>query len=246
MLSKAIILAAGVGSRLRPLTDACPKCLLEVGGRPIIDHLMDGLQRAGITDVVVVIGYHGEQLREHCGARVRYITNPRFEETNSLYSLWLARNELVSGALVLNSDVLVPSALIERLLRAPAPDGVLVERGTGFLPEDMKVMLRGAAVVDFGKTLPPERSHAHNVGIAKFSPAGGGRLATCLERLVATGHENDWVPLAFREFGTHWPLIAVATDGAPWIEIDFADDLERARRDIEPALAAFEASVAAI
>jgi hypothetical protein len=67
----------------------------------------------------------------------------------------------------------------------------------------MKVMLRGTDVVDFGKDLPPQRAHAHNVGVAKFTEAGARRLVDCLDRLVASGHENDWVPVAFREFASH-------------------------------------------
>ena len=184
----------------------------------------------------MVVGYCGAQIRAHLGPAARYIENPRFERTNSLYSLWLARDELMTGALVMNSDVLAPPLLFERLLRSTAPDAVLVERGEGFDAEDMKVMLRGDDVVDFGKGLPPEHAHAHNVGVAKFSETGGRRLANCLEGLVASGHENDWVPVAFREFASHWPLKAVTTDGLPWIEIDYGHDLTRARLDVQPAI----------
>jgi len=242
-LNKAIILAAGVGSRLRPLTDDRPKCLLEVGGRMIIDHQVNALRRFGISDVIVVVGYCGDQIRQHLGDRVRYIDNERYERTNSLYSLWLAREELLPGSLILNSDVLAPPLLFERLLQAPAPDAILAERGDAFEAEDMKVMLDGGRVVDFGKDLPPERAHAHNVGVAKFSAEGASRLVDCLERLVATGHENDWVPVAFREFASHWPLSAVTTDGLPWIEIDYVADLTRARLEIAPALLALESAV---
>jgi choline kinase len=104
----------------------------------------------------------------------------------------------------------------------------------------MKVMLNGSYVVDFGKELAGDRAHAHNVGMAKFSGEGGTRLIDCLEHLVATGHENDWVPVAFREFASRWPLTAVTTDGLPWIEIDFAEDLARARLEIEPAILAID------
>jgi choline kinase len=245
MLTKAIILAAGSGSRLRPLTDACPKCLLDVGGHAIIDRQVEALTRFGVTDIVVVVGYLADEIRKYCGHSVRYIDNTRFAATNSLYSLWLARHELTSGTVVLNSDVLVPALLIERLLLSPAPDAILVERGNNFLAEDMKVTLRGEEVVDFGKGIPPERAHAHNVGIAKFSASGGRELVSCLDQLVASGHENDWAPRAFLEFGRWSPLIAVPTNGLPWIEIDYADDLERARLEIEPAIAALEASLAA-
>jgi choline kinase len=244
-VTKAIILAAGVGSRLRPLTDHRPKCLLEVGGRTLIDHQVATLQRYGITDVVVVVGYCGDQIRRHLGGRVRYIDNERYESTNSLYSLWLAREDLLSGALILNSDVFAQPLLFDRLLQSVASDAILVERGDAFEAEDMKVMLNGSYVVDFGKDLSRERAHAHNVGVAKFSGEGASRLADCLEHLVATGHENDWVPVAFREFASHWALAAVATDGLPWIEIDYVEDLTRARLEIEPAILALDSVVSA-
>jgi L-glutamine-phosphate cytidylyltransferase len=242
-INKAIILAAGNGSRLRPLTNDRPKCLLDVDGHPLIDHQLDALRPLGVTDVVVVVGYCGAQIRRHVGGAARYVENVRWASTNSLYSLWLARDELGSGALILNSDVLAPNALFERLVHSPAPDAVLVQRGSGFEAEDMKVMLRGVEVVDFGKDLPPERAHAHNVGVAKFSVAGGRRLAECLDLLVAHGHDNDWVPVAFRAFASEWPLIAVATDGLPWIEIDYAADLDRARLVVQPAIRALGVAV---
>jgi choline kinase len=245
VVTRAIILAAGVGSRLRPLTDDRPKCLLEVKGRTLIDHQISALGLEGISDVTVVVGYRGDLIRRHLAEGVRYIDNRRYEHTNSLYSLWLAREELLSGALILNSDVLAPPLLFDRLLHSPARDAILVERGNRFEPEDMKVMLNGSLVLDFGKDLHGKRAHAHNVGVAKFSREGGARLADCLERLVATGHENDWAPVAFREFARHWPLTAVATDGLPWIEIDFAEDLTRARLEVGPAILALDGVVTA-
>jgi len=244
-VTKAIILAAGVGSRLRPLTDDLPKCLLEVGGLTLIDRQVQTLARCGVTDVIAVVGYRSDRMRKHLGDHVRYVDNERYETTNSLYSLWLARDELVSGTLILNSDVLAVPLLFERLLQSPAPDAILVERGDAFEPEDMKVMLNGSLVLDFGKHLPRERAHAHNVGVAKFSIEGAARLADCLERLVATGHENDWVPVAFREFAMQWPLTAVATEGLPWIEIDYVADLTRARLEVEPAIVGLESAVPA-
>jgi choline kinase len=242
-LNKAIVLAAGVGSRLRPFTADRPKCLLEVGGRTLLDRQLDALRQCGVTDVTVVVGYCGDQIRTRFGGSLRYVANERYEQTNSLYSLWLARQELASGALILNSDVLAPRRLFERLLASPAPDAILVELGNAFEPEDMKVRLNGRQVVDFGKHLPAEQSHAHNVGVAKFSADGARHLGDCLERLITTGHENDWAPAAFRQFATRWPLMAVDTDGLPWIEIDFVEDLVRARVDIEPTLLAVENTV---
>lgn len=190
---------------------------------------------------MVVVGYRGDLIRKHLGSRARYVENARFEATNSLYSLWLARDELRSGSLVLNSDVLAPPALFARLLESEAADAIVVERGSGFEAEDMKVTLEGERAVDFGKDLPADRSHAHNVGVAKFSQVGGRHLADSLTHLVETGHENDWVPVAFREFAVQWPLAVVATEDLPWIEIDYPADLSRARLAIQPAIAALSA-----
>jgi choline kinase len=244
-VTKAIILAAGACTRLRPLTDDRPKCLLEVGGRTLIERQVETLAAFGVSDVIAVVGYRGDRVRQRLGRRIRYVENERYARTNSLYSLWLARDELVPGALILNSDVLAAPPLFERLLRSPAPDAVLVERGEHFEAEDMKVTLNGSHVLDFGKELPGELAHAHNVGVAKFSGTGALRLAGCLERLVAAGHENDWVPFAFREFARKWPLEAVGTEGLPWIEIDYVEDLARARLEVEPAILAADSAVAA-
>ena len=243
--TKAIILAAGSGSRLRPLTSDVPKCLLEVSGRTLLEHQLDALGRCGITDVVAVVGFRGDRIRQKAGAALRYIENERFASTNSLYSLWLAREELAHGFCVLNSDVLATPRLFERLLTAAAADGVLVELGRDFEPEDMKVTLLDGRVVDFGKDLPADRAQAHNVGVAKFGAAGATRLVRCLDRLVASGHENDWAPVAFRAFAGESPLAAIATDGLPWIEIDYPADLARARAEVAPAIEALEHAVSA-
>ncbi|MCC7009784.1 MAG: phosphocholine cytidylyltransferase family protein [Acidobacteria bacterium] len=238
-VTKAIILAAGVGSRLRPLTNDRPKCLLEVGGRTLLERQLAALESAGVNDVVVVVGYQAAAIRESLGPHVRYVENDRYEATNSLFSLWLARKELVGGAVILNSDVLAAPQLYRQLLDTPDPDAILVEVGTTFEAEDMKVELRGRQIVDFSKVLPPARAHAHNVGMAKFSD-GAERLVGCLDKLVAANHENDWAPAAYKAFASQWPLIAVPTNGLPWIEIDFVGDLRRARIEIEPAIARLE------
>lgn len=236
----AIILAAGVGSRLRPLTADRPKCLIEVGGRTLLARQLESLRRAGVHEVTIVAGYRSDQVRACVNGSAEVIESPRFEETNSLYSLWLAREHLRRGAVVLNSDVLAPVALFERLVSAPAEAAVLVDRQDHFEAEDMKVTLEGQRIVDFGKELPPDRAHAHNVGMAKFGPIGGARLVDCLDRLVAAGHENDWAPAAYREYAASWELAAVPTDGLPWIEIDYLEDLQRAREQIAPAIVALE------
>lgn len=234
--TRAIILAAGRGSRLRPYTDDRPKCLIEIDGRTLIDRQIESLAECGVSDVVAVIGYQADVVRRVVGGRVRYIENRRYRETNSLYSLWLAADELREGAFVINSDVLAAPLLFERLFRADAADAVLVDRDQTCGVEQMRVTIRDGLVVDFGKNLRVERCHGENVGLVKFGMEGACRLRESLTRLVETGHENDWAPFAFRDVARRWPLHAVATDGDPWIEIDDPGDLTRACLDIAPAI----------
>ena len=226
--ARAIVLAAGRGSRLSPYSDDRPKCLIEIEGRTLIDRQIASLADCGVTDVVAVIGYRADLVRRVLGGRVRYVENARYRETNSLYSLWMAMDELRHGAVVLNSDVLAAPFLFERLCRAAAPDAVLVNRDHACGIEEMKVTIQDDVVVDFGKHLPAARCHGENVGMVKFGAEGARRLAECLTRLVSEGHEHDWAPFAFRELAATWPLRVVATDGHPWIEIDDPGDLRRA------------------
>ena len=91
---RAIILAAGTGTRLRPLTAGCPKCLVPMGKQVLIDFQLNALRAVGVDDIVLVLGYEADQVRSHCGTGVRYIDNTAFATTNSIYSLYLARHEL--------------------------------------------------------------------------------------------------------------------------------------------------------
>jgi choline kinase len=238
--ARAIVLAAGRGSRLRPYTDDRPKCLIEIDGRTLIDAQIDALADCGVTDVVAVVGYRSDVVRRAVGGRVRFIENPRYAETNSLYSLWLAAKELCEGALVINSDVLAAPLLFERLCRSGAADAVLVDRDQVCGVEEMRVTIRNGLVVDFGKNLPAVCCHGENVGMVKFGVEGARQLRRTLTDLVHDGHENDWAPFAFRELARTWPLHAIATDGCPWIEIDDPRDLERARRTVAAAILAFD------
>ena len=238
MSLQAVILAAGHGTRMGALTANRPKALLDVNGVSLIDRQLDALEHAGIRETTIVAGYRQEMLRKHLGDRVQFVENRQFATSNSLYSLWLARTRLESGALILNSDILVSTELVSRLVRAEADDAVLVDRRRGLGAEEMKVKLRDGFVLDFGKDLPLDQADGENVGIVKVSADGGQRLARHLERLIESGHTQAWAPLAFRALAREWPMRAVETGDLPWTEIDFPEDLDRARREVAPAIAA--------
>ena len=226
--SHAVILAAGNGTRMGALTADRPKAMLDVAGRTLIDHQLEALSSCGIRDVTVVVGHEQQRLREHLGSRVRYVDNTRYRTTNSLYSLWCAREVLHDGAVVMNSDVLVTRSLLRRLLAAPEDDAALIDTSQALGEEEMKVTLWQGFIIDFGKDLPTARAHGENVGVLKFGTEGGQRLAGHLDRLVACGETNAWAPKAFRALAHEWPVAAVSANGLTWTEIDFPDDLERA------------------
>ena len=172
-VQRAIILAAGNGKRMGALTADKPKAMLDVGGRALIDHQIDALDRCGIHDVTIVVGYHQDRLRRHIGNRGLFIENPDFATTNSLYSLWLAREELARGALIMNADILVHPELLARLVDAPGDDAVLVDCSCRLADEEMKIQIWNGFAVDFGKDLAADRAHGENVGILKFGSTGG-------------------------------------------------------------------------
>jgi len=237
---KGIILAAGKGSRLNGTAGDKPKCLVELGGTTLIERQIAVLERAGIDDVVVVVGCQADRVRAVCGDAVTYVENSRFAETNSLYSLWTARALLYEGFVVLNCDVLFHPALLDDLLATHHDAALLIayrEDGQpSFGDEEMKVKVLGDRVIDISKTMDPADADGENLGIVKFGAHSAPHLVATLDRLVAEGGLRDWAPRAFREFARDRPLHAVGTRGLPWTEIDFPEDYQRAAREILPAI----------
>ena len=234
---KAIILAAGKGTRLDGAA-VKPKCLVEVGGSTLLNRQIETLRASGVKDIVVVIGFGGESIREHCDNEVSFVENVDFAQTSSLYSLWLAREHLSEGFVVLNSDVLFHPQMLSDLLESNHPDALLIS-DTDLNPmgdEEMKIKLQNRFVVDISKTMNPLDADGENVGIVKFGPAGAKVLVQYMNELIANGAKKDWAPRAFLEYSRHHPLHALSTGGLPWIEIDFPQDYQRAVSEIFPQI----------
>jgi len=234
---KAIILAAGKGTRLDGAA-VKPKCLVEVGGSTLLNRQIQTLRASGVRDIVVVIGFGGDSIREHCDNEVSFVENVDFSQTSSLYSLWLAREHLSGGFVVLNSDVLFHPQMLADLLESNHPDALLIS-DTDLNPmgdEEMKIKLRDRFVVDISKTMNPLHADGENVGIVKFGPAGAKVLVEYMDELIANGAKKDWAPRAFLEYARHHPLHALSTGGLPWIEIDFPEDYQRAVSEIFPQI----------
>lgn len=233
----ALILAAGGGTRLRPLTDNLPKCLLPVGGRPLLDYQLDALAAAGVSEVLVVTGYRAEQVEQHLAGRARTLVNPAFEGTNNLYSLWVAAGEAAGREfLCLNADLLFHAGLLTSCLESDDDVCVVLDRKMN--PEALKAAVEGGRVVEISPSLPRERIFGSFVGMARFARRTSAALPEILDALLEKpgNRQADFTAclpeLVARGLAVGYSL----TGGLPWIEIDTEDDLIRAESETLPAL----------
>jgi choline kinase len=236
---KGIILAAGRGARLNGgSNNDMPKCLVALGGETLLSRNIRLLRQAGIDDIVVVVGCAADTVRRTCQG-VSFVENARFAQTNSLYSLWLARPMLAGGFVVMNCDVLVHPQLMTDLLTARHEDALLLayrDEDTAYGDEEMKVRVRGGRVVDISKTMDPAEADGENLGVAKFGVEGARVLVEEMDALIAGGDHKAWVPRAFKAFADRRPLHAIGTRGLPWTEIDFPEDYRRAVEVVLPQI----------
>ncbi|HEX2717924.1 MAG TPA: phosphocholine cytidylyltransferase family protein [Gemmatimonadaceae bacterium] len=232
---QAVILAAGVGSRLRTLSGGKPKCLIEVGGRPLILHQLQALADHGVGPVTCVLGYQADEVRKVIGDRADIVINERYEETNSLYSLWLARERVKGPFVLLNCDLVFDPDILEQLLEEEG--NVLAYDSTSSRGrEQTKVAIRKRKVVDLGKDLPAESARGESLGMLKFDADGATAMMQMADYLIRDGHETAWVIEATRAVCQATPIFGVNVAGKAWTEIDFPYDLDVARREVWPAI----------
>lgn len=232
---KAVILAAGQGTRLLPFTRDHPKCLVPVEGKAILDHQLEALAAAGVDDVLVIGGYRIDRLEQHLSqlpARTRpgLLCNPFWQVASSIGSVWAARHHLHQPFCLLNGDtIFAPDMLATALAEAAAGVSLLVERARLFAHDDMRVAVEGGRVRAVGKDLRAESGY-RSLGL--IIARGGGPLdyvdaldaVICAEEGAQRFHHGvvDRLARAGR--------VAAIVNASPlWIEIDRPEDIERWR-----------------
>ena len=236
MRRQAVVLVAGSGLRLRPLTDSSPKCLLEVGGRSILERLLERLAEAGITRAVLVTGYLSERIEEHIAQHkppfeVSLAPNRDYATTNNVVSLLAARSHLGPGSLVIcDGDVVLSGDAIRRLMDEAEPCALLVDQEARLADEEMKVILdaRGK-VTRLSKTIDPRVAAGESIGIQKIGGPALGRLWPTLDDLVRSGRTDVFYEEGFQRMidnGTSFSVVPVSS--AEWTEIDSYEDFEDA------------------
>jgi choline kinase len=240
---KAVILAAGVARRLAPLTDHTHKCLLPVGGRSLLDRMLDSLAASGVDETVLVVGHCQDQVRRAAGTargamRIGYVQNPDYQK-GSILSLWRARDTLLRDrTLVMDADVLFPDRFLRGLIDAPAPSALLLDRGFQDTGEEVKLYAVGERVIALGKKFVPEAWDVvgEGIGFFKCSPAHAGEYVDLLEASIReTGGANEYED-ALHRLLARVPVGWVDVTGLPWTEVDFAEDLRRAETQILPEI----------
>jgi choline kinase len=193
-----------------------------------------------VDEIAVVAGYRFAEVHCVCGPGVDLVHNARYATTNSLYSLWLARDRFADGFVVLNGDVLFHPQLLSDLLTARYDDALLMAArpASELSDEEMKVQVRRGCVTLIDKTVAAVDADGENVGIAKFGCEGAAILLEEMGRIIDAGGTTDWVPRAFSAFIRRRPLHVVESRGYPWIDIDFPEDYWRACSEILPAIEA--------
>lgn len=235
-----LVLAAGAGRRLRPYTDTLPKALVPVDGETtILDIALRNLAAAGLTDVVVVVGYCADAVRERREALARkhgvaltLVDNDRAEEWNNAYSLWLARDYFSAGMLMVNGDTVHPASVEKTLLHQSGTAEVVlaVDDVKPLAEEEMKVCFDDAGqLTRIHKSVDPGQAHGEYIGAALIAPGAADGLATALSEIW---HEDpgQYYEDGFQRFVEHGGRIHGASIGAvDWVEVDDHADLTRAR-----------------
>jgi choline kinase len=234
-----MVLAAGPGSRLAPLTDTLPKTLLPIDGeRPILDVTLANLKRAGFDEVVVVTGYAAEAVRTQApalerrhGMRLELVYNEKAEIWNNAYSLWCAREAFAEGVLLVNGDTVHPAVVEDRVLAARGPEVLLaVDREKVLGEEEMKVLLTPDGRLErITKLMDPRSAHGEYIGVTVIEPASAAGLAEALE---ATWRRDPslYYEDGFQEYADRGGEVRTAPIGAvQWVEVDDHADLARAR-----------------
>jgi len=236
---KGIILSAGNGTRLLPLTSRMPKCLVDVGGRAILDHQLEALASAGVAEAIVVVGYRGGQVALHLEANppplaVSLVANPFWAVSSSIGSVWAARDHLDAPFCLMNGDTVFAAPIIAGAIDvAPPGIGLLVEPISAPEIDDMLVDVEGDRVRAVSKALDPAHARYRSLGVILSS--GGPAYREALDQVILgengiQAYHHDVVARLAATVGVG----AVVDRHGGWQEIDRPEDIDNWSRTPPP------------
>jgi choline kinase len=234
---QVIILSAGRGSRLLPLTTDLPKCLLPIGLTTVLGTQLDTLAKLGLKKVTVVTGFNAHLVKNEIasrsqGPKVKTLFNPFFQVADNLASCWMARKHMKSDFLLINGDTLFSPRVLETVLKAPASNiAVTIDQKDQYDGDDMKVTLDGTRLTAIGKTLTPQQTNGESIGMIRFMGEGADIFRNELKSLmrVEAGTSNWYLSVIHDLAQRGIDISTTNIKGATWAELDTPEDFEICR-----------------
>ncbi|GAJ02287.1 unnamed protein product, partial [marine sediment metagenome] len=242
----AIIIAAGMSSRLMELTEDKPKCMLAIGGKTILQRHIETFNECGIDEITVIRGYKKEAIN-YTG--VKYTYNQNYRRNNILESLMYAESDMDGEFIATYSDILFERSVVEKLLESKADISIVVDTGWRSryknrfqhpMEEAEKVIVTNNKMVEIGKAINPNEAYGEFIGLAKFSNTGAEILKTNYKRVVtqfgntefhaAPSVEKAYLTDMFQELIDKGYTVSNSDIEGQWMEIDTIEDIDRARK----------------
>lgn len=236
---KVIILGAGQGKRLLPLTADAPKALLDIGGRSLVRRQIDAFAACGLKEFVIITGYNSrlmetqiDEIARQTGLDLKVVYNPFYAVADNLASCWMARGEMDGEFIQVNGDNVFQADLAQCILDGSTHDiTVAINFKDSYDADDMKVMLDAGRLTEVGKMLPVEAVDAEAIGFYTFKGKGIAAYRDILDSNMrdASGLKK-WFPSAVDMLASQVNIGVVDVGQRQWAEVDFPIDLQAARQ----------------
>jgi len=241
---QAIILAAGLSNRLRPLTDTTPKCLLDIGKKNLLHRTINNICENEINDFIIVTGYKEKMIRDYVREnfshlKIQLISNPDYANNNNSYSLWMTKDFVKEDVLLLDSDILFDRSIISKLLKSKHDNCLAVNVTKNLDNEQIKVIInKHNKIHQIGKEVSIEKSIGESIGIEKFSLYYMKELFAILDRkIVKENNVNEFYEVSFQEIidnnNEKNSIFSVDVSDYKCIEIDTLEDYENAQKILQ-------------
>jgi choline kinase len=226
---KAIILAAGKATRLLPLTKDTPQCMLKIGKKTILETQIQSLNESGIKDITVITGYLSEKVEKFCKElKIKTLFNPFYEGSGMALTLWVAKEELKQGSILLYSDILFDSNIIAGLSENKGNICLAIKKGE-LREEAEKVIEHDGIIKNVSKT-KEDKENGEFIGITKFSAIGAKELIEELNNIAKIDLNTNFIKVMDNIIRKGQVIAAYDIKDASFIDIDFPEDLEKAEK----------------
>lgn len=238
---KAIILSAGQGRRLKPLTESVPKCCLMLDGKPLLVHQVESLAANGVEEIVIVTGFNHRVVEgvvseiDIPGTTVRTLYNPFYAVSDNLGTSWVAREEMNTAFILVNGDTLFEASTLEHFLSGERvyPITLAVDRKDEYDDDDMKISAVGEQLNRVGKTLSTDIVNGESIGMMIFSRTGAGAFVEKVENLMSSPDGlARWYLSAIDEMARSGMVGISSIQGFDWCEVDDIADFEHAEKAV--------------